>query len=33
MTPRKSLGKGDAFANQIRFAYSAILSKIVWQKR
>lgn len=33
MTARKSLGKGDAFANQIRFAYSAILSKILWQKR
>jgi len=27
MHARKSLGKGDAFANQIRFAYSTFLSK------
>jgi UDP-glucose 4-epimerase len=28
MTARKSLGEGDAFANQIRFAYSSILSNL-----
>lgn len=27
MRARKSLGRGDAFANQLRFAYSAILAK------
>lgn len=33
MTARKSLGKGDSFANQIRFAYSTILTKILWKRR
>ena len=28
MRARKSLGAGDSFANQIRFAYSAILRKL-----
>lgn len=32
MRARKSLGKGDAFANQLRFAYSTFLSKLVWKK-
>lgn len=32
MRARKSLGGGDAFANQIRFAYSAILQKMCEQK-
>jgi hypothetical protein len=27
MRARKSLGTGDSFANQIRFAYSSILHK------
>ncbi len=30
---RRSLGEGDAFANQIRFAYSAILQGIMTRKR
>jgi len=29
MNTRRSLGQGDAFANQIRFAYAAILSKLL----
>jgi UDP-glucose 4-epimerase len=29
MQERRSLGEGDAFANQIRFAYSTILSKLL----
>ncbi len=29
MRDRRSLGEGDAFANQIRFAYSSILSKLL----
>lgn len=30
---RRSLGEGDAFANQIRFAYSAILQNLLTRKR
>ncbi len=31
-TLRRSIGEGDAFANQVRFAYSTILSKLLKKK-